>query len=199
LPVVRASRHLQHGSADERIDEWRSCRLAERRAVDAAVRVRAAFDVRQLCSDHGAIPRMTILPSATLGHSEIGRHGISERRFGDRPRLLCRRGRTATLPFHGGQLVKARLERLRTTNGPTPEASELLQAYGSALSSGERVMLLAAWAFWNGSGGVTLADVLERLDSATAEPLCFLVMAVKYGTDAVDDWLAEHERTRRTS
>jgi hypothetical protein len=96
-------------------------------------------------------------------------------------------------------LATVRLERLWTTHGPTPEASELLQADRSPFSSGERVMLLASWAFWNGSGGVTLAEVLERLDPESAEPLCFLVMAVKYGTDAVDDWLAEHERTRSTS
>jgi hypothetical protein len=91
-----------------------------------------------------------------------------------------------------------RLERLWTADGPTIEASELLQVDGEPLSSGERVMLLASWAFWNGSGGVTLAEVLERLDSAPAEALCFLVMAVKYGTDAVDDWLAEHERHERS-
>jgi hypothetical protein len=96
-------------------------------------------------------------------------------------------------------LATMRLERLWTTDGPTPEASELLQTDGDPLSAGERVMLLATWAFWNGSGGVTLVEVLERLDSASAEPLCFLVMAVKYGTDAIDDWLAEHERTRSTS
>jgi hypothetical protein len=99
-------------------------------------------------------------------------------------------------------LATVRLERLWTVDGPTPEASKLLEADGGPLSSGERVMLLASWAFWNGSGGVTLAELLERLDSTPTETLCFLVMAVKYGTDAVDDWLAEHERherTRRTS
>lgn len=95
-------------------------------------------------------------------------------------------------------LATARLERLWTLDGPTAEASELLEANGGPLSSGERVMLLAAWSFWNGSGGVTLAEVLERLDSEPTEALCFLVMAAKYGADAVDDWIAEHARTRGT-
>jgi hypothetical protein len=95
-------------------------------------------------------------------------------------------------------LATVRLERLWAADGPTPEASKLLQAGGGALSAGERVMLLATWAFWNGSGGVTLAEVLERLDSGPAETLCFLVLAVKYGTDAVDDWLVEHERDDRS-
>jgi hypothetical protein len=92
-------------------------------------------------------------------------------------------------------LKTARLERLWTSDGPTPEAAELLDADGGPLSSGERVVMLAAWAFWNGSGGVTLADVLERLDAAPAEALCFLVLASKYGADAIDDWLAEHRTT----
>lgn len=96
-------------------------------------------------------------------------------------------------------LATVRLERLWTERGPTSEASELLEADGGYLSSGERVMLLATWAFWNGSGGLTLAEVLERLDGEPAEALCFLVMASKYGADAVDDWLAEHAGARAAS
>jgi hypothetical protein len=92
-------------------------------------------------------------------------------------------------------LATVRLNRLWPDAGPTPEASRLLQANGGPLSSGERVMLLAAWAFWNGSGGVTLAEILECLDAERAEALCFLVLASKYGGDAVDDWIAEHGRT----
>jgi hypothetical protein len=94
----------------------------------------------------------------------------------------------------GVLLATVRLERLWDDHGPTSEATELLEADGGPLSSGERVMLLAAWAFWNGSGGLTIAEVLERLDGEPAEALCFLVMASKYGADAVDDWLAEHGR-----
>jgi hypothetical protein len=92
-------------------------------------------------------------------------------------------------------LATVRLERLWGECGPTPEASRLLGADGGPLSCGERVMLLAAWAFWNGSGGVTLAELVERLDAEPAEALCFLVLASKYGGDAVDDWIAEHGRT----
>jgi hypothetical protein len=98
----------------------------------------------------------------------------------------------------GALLSTVRLEHLWTDDGPTSRAKELLAHDGGPLSSGERVVLLAAWAFWNGSGGVTLADVLERLDGEPAEALCFLVMASKYGADAVDDWLVEHDTRRRT-
>jgi hypothetical protein len=94
-------------------------------------------------------------------------------------------------------LASVRLERLWLDEGPTPEARELLGANGGSLSSGARVVLLAAWAFWNGSGGITLADVIARLEGEPAEALCFLVMATKHGADAVDDWLAEYAIERR--
>jgi Ohr subfamily peroxiredoxin len=80
-------------------------------------------------------------------------------------------------------LATVRLEGLWTEDGPTPEASELLEADGGPLSSGERIVLLAAWTFWNGSGGLRLAEVLEQLDADPMEALCFLVMASKYGDD----------------
>ncbi len=92
-------------------------------------------------------------------------------------------------------LATVRLERLWADGGPTSEATRLLRENGGPLSSGERVMLLAAWAFWNGSGGVTLAELLERLDAEPAEALCFLLLASKHGGDAVDDWIAEHGKT----
>jgi hypothetical protein len=76
-------------------------------------------------------------------------------------------------------LATARLERLWTDDGPTPEAFRLLQADGGPLSSGQRVVLLAAWTFWNGSGGLRLAAVLERFDADPKDALCFLAMACK--------------------
>jgi hypothetical protein len=58
---------------------------------------------------------------------------------------------------------------------------------------GERIVLLAAFALWNGRGGLRLADVIEFLDPRASEAICSLVVAVKRGAAAVDDWLAEHE------
>src|SRR5258708_31652675 len=80
-------------------------------------------------------------------------------------------------------LATVRLERLWTEDGPTPEASELLEADGGPLSSGKRIVLLAAWTFWNGAGGLRLAEVLEQFDADPMDALCFLVMASKYGDD----------------
>jgi hypothetical protein len=90
-------------------------------------------------------------------------------------------------------LAKARLERLWTSGGPTAHAVELLEADGGPLSSGERIVLLAAFAFWNGGGGLRLAEIIEVLDVGPSEAICSLVVAVKLGADAVEDWLAEHE------
>ena len=91
-------------------------------------------------------------------------------------------------------LAHVGLEHLWTSLGPTGAASELLAANGSTLDPRRRAMFLAAWAFWNGSGGITLAELLDRLDVGPAEALCFLVMASKYDADAVDDWLVVHGR-----
>lgn len=90
-------------------------------------------------------------------------------------------------------LAKVRLHSLWTNGGPTPRAVELLEADGGPLSSGERVVLLAAFAFWNGGGALRLAEIIEALDVGPSEAICSLVVAVKYGAAAVEDWLAEHE------
>jgi hypothetical protein len=90
-------------------------------------------------------------------------------------------------------LAQARLERFWTSAGPTREALELLEADGGALSSGERVMLLGAFAIWNGSGDVRLAEIIDTLDVRWARPLCSLVISAKHGPDHVDSWLEVHD------
>ena len=91
-------------------------------------------------------------------------------------------------------LAHVGLAHLWTSLGPTHEAATLLWANGASLAPRDRAIFLAAWAFWNGSGGITLAELLDRLDVVSAEALCFLVMASKYDADAVDDWLVVHGR-----
>lgn len=89
-------------------------------------------------------------------------------------------------------LATVRLGRLWTLDGPTDEALRLLEANGGPLSSGERVVVLSAFALWNGSGGLTLAEILDVLDPARAEALCTLVVAVQRGT--VEEWLEAKAR-----
>ena len=92
----------------------------------------------------------------------------------------------------GALLATVRLAHLWTPDGPTDEALRLLEANGGPLSSGERVVVLSAFALWNGSGGLTLAEILDVLDPARAEALCTLVVAVQRGT--VEEWLEAKAR-----
>lgn len=66
---------------------------------------------------------------------------------------------------------------LWTSRGPTDEAERLRDAVGgSYLTRYERVVLLAAFALWDGSGGLTLAEILDELDEHTSISLCQLVI-----------------------
>jgi hypothetical protein len=90
-------------------------------------------------------------------------------------------------------LATVRRADLWNLDGPTTWAVELLEQDGGPLSSGERIVLLAAFAFWNGQGSLRLVEVIERLDGDPAAALCALVVAVKNGPDAVDTWLGLYE------
>ena len=91
---------------------------------------------------------------------------------------------------------KARIERMWTSTGPTPEAIALFEAGGGPLSSGERVVLFAAWAFWNGEGNATLADVIYRLDPSNLRTIATLMLALDQGGHAIDRWIASCESWR---
>lgn len=85
-----------------------------------------------------------------------------------------------------------RLRGLWTATGPTSEAVELVEAGGGPLSSGEAMMVRAAFDFWNGQGGATLDGLLHVLDPRRAGLVCGLVLAVHEGGEAVERWTAEH-------
>lgn len=78
---------------------------------------------------------------------------------------------------------------LWTDDGPTERGKALLPQEGGPMSTGERIMFLAAWALWNGHGTVLLADVVDRLDEPNIECLGSLLVALAHGSDAVDEWL----------
>jgi hypothetical protein len=80
-------------------------------------------------------------------------------------------------------LVTVHLEHLWTGDGPTPEASEFLQADAGHISSCQRAVLLAAWTFWTGSSGLRLAEVLDQFDADPMEALRLLVMAAQCGEE----------------
>lgn len=84
--------------------------------------------------------------------------------------------------------------KLWAKDGPTERAKELLAQDGGPMSTGERVMFLAAFALWNGHGKVLFADVCDRLDRPNLECLGSLLVALGRGVDAVDAWLERFPR-----
>lgn len=84
-----------------------------------------------------------------------------------------------------------------TADGPGPVAFAV-QEGRSPLSSGQQVMVLAAWAFWNGEGGLTLARMLDVLDPKNMGALAELLVAASIGADAVDTWLRRFGPTPRS-
>ena len=75
-------------------------------------------------------------------------------------------------------------------SGPSPRALAFVRAGGGPLGNGERTLLLAAFALWNGQGGIQLTEVVEQLELKAAERLCSLVVAIKRGAKAIDDWIS---------
>ena len=86
-------------------------------------------------------------------------------------------------------LESVRLDHLWTSNGPTDAALRYCDANGGPLSSGERIMLLAVFDLWNGTGGLKFAEMPGPLDPRRAQKLLSLLSAMTYGNDAVDRWL----------
>ena len=91
-------------------------------------------------------------------------------------------------------LGTVRLEHLWTKDGPTRAALRYRDANGGPLSSGERIILLAAFDLWNQSGGLKLAEVPGSLDTGRARTLLSLLSAITNGSDAVEQWLTNQRR-----
>lgn len=92
---------------------------------------------------------------------------------------------------------RARLGGMWSASGPTEEAIALFEAGGGPLSSGERVVLHVAWAFWNGAEKATLADVIHRLDGRNLHAISTLMLALAHGSEHVEAWIEEMERAIR--
>lgn len=84
------------------------------------------------------------------------------------------------------------LERLWTIYGPTSSATTLLDPRTGELTAKEHLILQCAWAIWDGSGTVRLADVIQELDDDATGALLLLVLALKTGPSAVDEWLIDY-------
>lgn len=90
-----------------------------------------------------------------------------------------------------GTLCQAvELGTMWTTAGPSKHASQLLSDNGGSLSSGERIMFLAAWALWKGRGNLQLAELVEHLDRDNLGKIGALLISLGEGSTAIDAWLS---------
>ncbi len=67
--------------------------------------------------------------------------------------------------------------RLWGASGPTQQACELLDQGGGYLSSGERVLLRAAFDLWNGRGACQVGDLLDTLDEKRLRAVAVALLA----------------------
>jgi hypothetical protein len=86
-------------------------------------------------------------------------------------------------------LHRARLEDLWTSTGPTNTAIKLLECDGGYLSSGERLILKAAFDFWNGHGKVTIADLLAAVDRDRLCDIASLLVELSNDEPDIDRWI----------
>lgn len=75
-------------------------------------------------------------------------------------------------------------------SGPSNRAWELYDSKGGALGLGERTLLFACFAFWNGSEGLDFSAVVHGpIDATCARLVLSLALAVQEGPEAVDAWI----------
>jgi len=89
-------------------------------------------------------------------------------------------------------LERAALRGYWTGEGPTKKAHAVMEE-GAALSSGERIMVMAAHALWSAQGRLEFADLL-KLDDSNLESIGSLLVAVAAGENprAIDEWIERH-------
>ncbi len=93
-------------------------------------------------------------------------------------------------------LAPLHLDHLWTDEGPTARAIELLEQDGGPFSSGERTMILAAWALWSGKAPTLRFDALLGLDNANTEALCSLLVVLTHDEAAIEAWITRPEARR---
>lgn len=90
------------------------------------------------------------------------------------------------------------LEHLWTDQGPTRTALQYKNSNGGPLSSGERLMLLAVFDLWDGSGRLPFNELVAGMDAERTAKLLSVVAALGCGSSAVDQWLL-HETSQLES
>ena len=94
--------------------------------------------------------------------------------------------------------ARARLGELWTDDGPTAEATALVEhRRWPGVEQRRTFLLLLAWSIWSGDGPVAVGDVLANMDAISLAMLGKLMLAAARGSGAVEAWLTENENPRR--
>lgn len=83
------------------------------------------------------------------------------------------------------------LGHIWTDEGPSKLAIDWIEN-GSPLSSGEAILVRAAFDFWNGEGKVTIHEIM-KLDGRRTELICTLMASVNQSGDMVEAWIRYQE------
>lgn len=78
-----------------------------------------------------------------------------------------------------------------TAEGPTGQATRLLNDRNHNLSDDQRIMFLCAWALWSGAGCVTLWTLIHRLKAHHLFTIGEVLQAIAGGSYATEAWLAK--------
>ncbi|WP_394847355.1 hypothetical protein LZC95_07805 [Pendulispora brunnea] len=90
-------------------------------------------------------------------------------------------------------LALMRLEHMWTPKGPTIDAIDIYQRNGAGLSTSERAVFLAAWAFYDRPSPLLFSE-LFLLGTGATEAICSLLVALARGPREIDKWLGTYER-----
>jgi hypothetical protein len=90
--------------------------------------------------------------------------------------------------------AQVRLASFWTKNGPSERAKKLLEGGGESLSHGEQIMILCAWALWNGRGDLKFSELVDVLDRGNLTAVGELLCALAEGPEALDHWLGEYPK-----
>jgi len=83
------------------------------------------------------------------------------------------------------------------TSAEPTDAAVAVRDGRTLLSHGERLMALAAWDLWNGTGNVRIVDLVDTLDPRNLKTLAGALRAIANGPEAIDHWLLYSGRPLR--
>lgn len=77
------------------------------------------------------------------------------------------------------------------SSGPSSAALSMLDHDGAGLEPGQRCLVLAAWAIWNGSGTMRFAELIPALSHDELQAVGSLMLEIPNGPRAIDEWISD--------